>query len=59
MYGKVFGVDGTYRTTQAEFLLYHLVKEDNGDSQPVFFFIWEVTTKAMSANIFTCNEILH
>ncbi|KZS02016.1 Uncharacterized protein APZ42_001107, partial [Daphnia magna] len=43
-------VDGTYRTTQAGFVLYHLlIEDDNGFGQPVaFFFIKEETTEAIS-----------
>jgi len=61
MYGKVVEVDGTYKTTQAGFALYHLLIEDNnGDGQPVaFFFIREETTEAISECLQIFSEVMN
>lgn len=58
-YGKVIDLDGTNRTTNAGFSLYHLLVEDNnGDGQPVaMFFIKEETTDAISACLQIFSEV--
>lgn len=50
-YGKLIHLDGTYKTTQAGFALYHLLIEDNnGLGQPIaLFFLKEEKTEAISA----------
>lgn len=58
-YGKLLQLDGTYRTTQAGFALYHLLIEDNnGSGQPVaLFFLKEETTEAISACLKNFAEV--
>jgi hypothetical protein len=48
-YGTVIELDGTYKTKNAGFALYHLlIHDNNGDGQPVaFFFVKEETTDAI------------
>jgi hypothetical protein len=49
VYGTVIELDGTYKTTNADFTLYHLlIHDNNGDGPPVaFLFVNKETTDAI------------
>ncbi len=57
-YGTVLELNGFYRTTKADFALYHLLIHDsNGVGKPFAFFIKEETTDTVSECLQIFTEV--